>query len=189
MGSARLYVGTTDGLHLLVEREDGWRSVRHAFPGAAVRALLALDAETLLAAVDGRPPQQSFDGGIVWSDAPGASVEPVGLRAATLQGPVALANPRLMGATAYARLGGRQPVLVGAGAGGMLLFRSVDDGIHWEPAALPGGVGLVRALVPGVGGGMWAGTDSGRLLHSADRGMSWREAGRVPSGVLCMAAV
>lgn len=184
---ATLYLGTADGLLIYSAAGDGAVPIGRALGGHRIDAIVALDAETLLAAAAGLPPQQSFDGGASWSDAPGAVVEPVGLRAATALGPVALSNPRLMGATAYARLAGKPPVLLGAGAGGGLLFRSLDDGIHWEPAASPAGwAGRVTALAPGSGAQAWAGTDAGLLLRSDDRGASWREAARVGAPVICL---
>ncbi len=183
-----LYLGTTDGLLIYSATDAGAAPVGRALGGHAITAVLALDAATLLVAPEGLPPQQSFDGGASWSAAPGADVAPVGLRAATAYGPVELRNPRLMGATAYALLEGRPAVLLGAGAGGMMLFRSFDDGIHWEPAAMPGGAGRITALAPGPGPTAWAGTDEGLLLRSDDRGATWREAARVGSGIICLAA-
>jgi hypothetical protein len=186
---ALLYLGTADGLLIYSATADGATAVGRALRGHAVGAILALDAVTVLLAAEGLPPQQSFDGGASWHDAPGATIEPVGLRAATPHGPAELRNPRLMGATAYARLAGRPTALLGAGAGGALLFRSLDDGIHWEPAPSPEGHGRVTALTPGPGVTAWAGTERGLLLHSDDRGATWREAARVGAGIICMAAV
>ncbi|HMQ33632.1 MAG TPA: hypothetical protein PKD53_23065, partial [Chloroflexaceae bacterium] len=127
--SALLYLGTTDGLLIYSATDAGAVPVGKALGGHAVTTVLAVDAATLLVAADGLPPQQSFDGGATWGAAPGAAVEPIGLRAATAHGPAELRNPRLMGATAYARLAGRPAALLGAGAGGALLFRSLDDDI------------------------------------------------------------
>lgn len=190
MAGERLYIGTQEGLLIFSEPAGAgiWGERGRALAGRAVRAIVALDAETLLAAADGIAPQQSFDGGRTWADAPGAPVEPLGLRVATAHGPVELSNPRLMGATAYGRLGGRAPALLGAGAGGALLFRSLDDGIHWEPAA--GAVtGRVTTIVPSARAGCaWAGTDRGQLLRSDDRGASWRELAQVGAAILCLAA-
>jgi hypothetical protein len=186
---ALLYLGTADGLLIYSVTTDGVVPVGRALAGHTVGALLALDAATVLVTAAGLPPQQSFDGGASWSDAPGATVEPMGLRAASHQGPLELHNPRLMGATAYARLAGRPAVLLGAGAGGALLFRSLDDGIHWEPAASPEGHGRVAALTPGVGATAWAGTERGVLLRSDDQGASWREVARVGVEIICMTAV
>ncbi|GAB4439677.1 MAG: sialidase family protein [Chloroflexi bacterium OHK40] len=185
-----IYLGTAEGL--LIGSQEGpqghWRLARHALLGHAVRAILLVGEEALLVAVDGLPPQQSFDEGLSWSNATGASIEPVGLRAMSATGPRHLSNPRLLGATAYAILGGRAPVLVGAGAGGGMLFRSFDDGIHWEPAGVVGEVaGRITAITPGAGA-LWAGTDAGQLLRSNDRGASWREAGRTSMAILCLAA-
>jgi hypothetical protein len=188
MGGETLYIGTAAGLVVLGEPAGQWRELRRALAGETVIALVALDAETLLAALEGAGPQQSFDGGRSWTEAPGAPVEPVGLRAATAAGPAPLANPRLMAATAYARLGSRPPVLLGAGAGGGLMFRSLDDGIHWEPA--PGPVaGRVTTIIPSARAGCaWAGTDTGQLLRSNDRGVSWREIARLDAPIRCLAA-
>lgn len=189
-GGERLFVGTAAGLLMLgAEAPPGiWREIARALEGRAVIAVVALDGETVLAAPAEGPPLQSFDGGRTWSDAPGAPVEPIGLRVATARGPAPLANPRLMGATAYARLAGRPPALLGAGAGGALLFRSTDGGIHWEPAG--GAVaGRVAALAPGaLAGSAWAGTDAGQLLRSTDGGATWHEAARLGAPVLCLAA-
>lgn len=187
---ALLFLGTSDGLLIYRAAGDTATPVGRALNGHAIGAIMAIDATTLLVAAAGLPTQQSFDGGASWSDAPGATVEPVGLRAATAYGPVALANPRLMGATAYARLEGRPPVLIGAGAGGALLFRSLDDGIHWEPAASPGpGFGRVTAIAPGPGGTAWAGSDAGAVLHSKDRGASWHEVARAGAAIGSLAVV
>lgn len=187
--SALLYLGTADGLLIYSATGAALAPVGRALGGRAVGAILAVDAATLLVAAEGLPPQQSFDGGATWGDAPGATVEPIGLRAATIRGPAELRNPRLMGATAYALLPGRPPVLLGAGAGGAMLFRSLDDGIHWEPAASPEGAGRVTALAPGGGPTAWAATDAGAILRSDDGGASWREAARAGAGVACLAAV
>lgn len=184
-----LLAGTADGLAIF---DDPARPepALVALRGHGVRAVVAADLAALLVAADDLPPQQSFDGGRSWADAPGAVVEPMGLRVATVNGPVELANPRLAGASAYGRLGGRQPVLVGAGAGGMMLFRSLDEGIHWEPAAVPGGpAGRVTAIAPGPSGAIWAGTDAGQILRSDDRGATWREAARLDAAILCLVAV
>jgi hypothetical protein len=156
-----------------------------------VRAIEAADADTLLVAADGRPPQQSFDGGATWSDAFGLPPEPLGTQVATLHGPVSLAYARLSGATAYARLGGPHPVLIGAGADGSFLFRSEDDGIHWQAARVDqGAIGRVTTIVPAADSrdAAWAGTEAGALLRSADRGQSWQLVAREPAAIFCLAA-
>src|SRR6187397_2469433 len=137
--SGLLYIGTTDGLAIYRPAgRGGWRRAGHTLAGAAVRAILAADAETLLVAADGRPPQQSFDGGATWSDAAGPPPEPIGLQVATLLGPMPLA---------YARLSSQPPVLLGAGADGSFLFRSEDDGIHWQAAQVNGDtIGRVNTI-------------------------------------------
>lgn len=190
--TAVLYLGTADGLAIYRPAPRGeWRRVSHALAGAPVGAIVAADAQTLLAAVAGRPPQQSFDGGAHWSDARGAPPEPIGLQVATLQGPAPLAYPRLSGATAYARLAGSPPVLLGAGADGSFLFRSEDDGIHWQAARIEGdSIGRVATIVPAADrrGAAWAGSASGALLRTDDGGRAWRVVAREPAAILCLAA-
>jgi hypothetical protein len=180
-----LYIGTAAGLAIYHDEGGALRRAGAALEGRAVRAIELLLADALLAAADGLPAQQSFDGGLSWADAPGPPPAPLGLRVATAGGPAALANPRLMAATAYARVGG---FILGAGAGGALLFRSSDDGIHWEPAASPL-AGRVNTIVPAGyrADSAFAGAESGALLRSDDRGASWREVAREPAPILCMA--
>ena len=144
----------------------------HALAGAAVRAIVAADALTLLIAADGRPPQQSFDDGATWSDAAGSPPEPIGVQVATLHGPM-------------------PPALLGAGADGSFLFRSEDDGIHWQAARIDDSAsGRVTTIVPAADrrDAAWAGTESGALLRSADRGRFWQLVAREPSAILSLAA-
>jgi hypothetical protein len=151
---------------------------------------MALDALTLLVAIDGQPAQQSFDGGSTWS-ASSTPPSPIGLQVATIHGPSSLAYPRLSGATAYARLPGKPPILLGAGAAGSLLFWSSDDGIHWAPAAMPHEIGNITSMVPATDrrDAGWAGTTAGALLRTEDRGRSWQVIAREPAAILSLAAV
>ena len=186
-----LFVGTRDGLvgYRAAGRHE-WRRVSHSLAGSSITSILDIDAQTLLVAVDGGLARQSFDGGAIWIESAEAP-RPIGLDVATLNGRASLTYPRLAGATAYARLAGKPAVLLGAGAGGMALFWSEDDGIHWRPAGIADGdVGLVRALVPAADrrDAAWAGTDSGALLRSDDRGRGWRVVAREPAAILCLAA-
>ena len=191
--SGLLYVGTTHGLAIYRAVGRGaWRRAGQAIPGAAVRAIVAADGQTLLVAADGSRPQQSFDGGATWSDAAGSPPEPLGIQVATLHGPVPVAYARLSGATAYARLSGQPPALLGAGADGSFLFRSEDDGIHWQAARIDdSAIGRVTTIVPAADrrDAAWAGTESGALLRTTDRGGSWQLVAREPAAILCLAAV
>lgn len=182
-----LYIGTAQGLAIYRDEGGVLRRAGEALAGRAVRALELVLAETLLASLDGLPAQQSFDGGRNWADAPGPGPQPLGLQVATVGSPETLANLRLMAATAYARLGGRGGILLGAGAGGALLFRSNDDGIHWEPAAAPM-VGRINTIAPAPyrQNTAFAGAESGALLRSNDGGASWREVAREPAAILCI---
>lgn len=171
-----VYVGTDDGL--ITFSDPGgigrWRRVGQALEGQAVTAIVALDALTLTIAAAGNG-LFSADGGQSW-EAASAAPEPVGLRAAGTGGPVELANPRLLGATAFAHLAGKTPILIGAGAGGTMLFRSDDEGIHWEAAAIEGDApGPITVIAPASYhiDTAWAGTATGQLLRSDDRGRSW----------------
>jgi photosystem II stability/assembly factor-like uncharacterized protein len=190
MNPTILLIGAADGLRIYHAAGATIRRGAHVLAGQAVEAVSAVDAETLLVAVAGRGGLQSFDGGATWLPAP-TPPEPPGLNAATRAGPVALANPRLMAATAYAYLGGKRSVLLGAGAGGGMLFRSDDDGIHWEPAALPGPIGRVTCITPDAlhAQTAWAGTADGRLLVTTDAGRSWRIAAHESAGILCIVTV
>lgn len=183
-----LFVGTASGLIVLGDEGAGQlRELRRALVGLPLDAL-AVAPRSVAALVAGGATMRSADAGWTWEIVPGLAVEAIGLRVATAAGPAPLANPRLMGATAYARLGGRQPVLMGAGAGGALLFRSLDEGIHWEPA---GGAsrGRITTIVPSARAGCaWAGTDGGQLLRSADRGASWAAAAQLDAPIRCLAA-
>lgn len=191
MPEAALFVGTHDGL--AIYRSSGTSLVHsmHTLAGQRIIAVSAADALTLLIASDGGPAQQSFDGGEHWSAAAGQVPEPVGLQVATIRGALPLKNPRLSGATAYAQPAGKPAVLLGAGAGGMMLFRSEDDGIHWQVARIDApAIGRVVALIPQPQrkGAAWAGTDLGVVLQSLDRGLSWQIVARETAGVLCLAA-
>jgi hypothetical protein len=188
-----LYVGTHNGLAIYRPAASGsaWRRVGHTLVGSAVQTIMAVDALTLLVAVDGQPPQQSFDGGSTWSIS-STPPAPIGLQVATLHGPAALAYPRLSGATAYARLQGKPPTLIGAGAAGAMLFWSNDDGIHWAPAAMPhDSIGNITSIVPAADRreAAWAGSTQGALLHTEDRGRSWQVVAHEPEAILSLAAV
>jgi photosystem II stability/assembly factor-like uncharacterized protein len=185
-----LYVGTHDGLATYRRAGGGiWRRVSQALAGSAISTIMAVDALTLLVAIDGQPAQQSFDGGSTWSTS--SAPPPIGLQVATIHGPSSLAYPRLSGATAYARLPGKPPTLLGAGAAGSLLFWSNDDGIHWAPAAMPHEIGNITSMVPAADrrDAGWAGTMAGALLRTEDRGQSWQVIAREPAAILSLAAV
>jgi photosystem II stability/assembly factor-like uncharacterized protein len=190
MNPTILLIGTADGLITATARGSTAQRTANTLAGRTIMAIRALDAETLLVTVEGQGGLQSFDGGRNWLVAP-TPPEPLGLNAAARTGPVALANPRLMAATAYAYLDGKRSVLLGAGAGGGMLFRSDDDGIHWEPAALPGPIGRVTCITPDAlhAQTAWAGTDDGRLLVTTDAGRSWREVAREQAAIHCIVSV
>lgn len=187
-----LFVGTTNGLAIYrysAQHRD-WRRVGDALAGSAIRALVAVDELVLLCAAQGLGTQQSFDGGATWVSCAAAPPQPIGLQVATIHGPAPLANPRLSGATAYARLAGAPAMLIGAGAGGMMLFLSDDDGIHWTPARIDGSYSGVTSLIPASdrASGAWAGTRSGAILRSDDRGQHWRLVATESAPILCLAA-
>ncbi len=62
-----LYVGTRDGLAIYRPAAGAWQRAGHTLAGSAIATIMALDAQTLLVAVEGQPAQQSFDGGATWS--------------------------------------------------------------------------------------------------------------------------
>lgn len=190
MQATLLIIGTADGLLINHAAGTTLRRVAHVLAGQAIATVSALDADTLLVGCSATGAFQSFDGGQHWLPAPTAP-EPIGLNAATRTGPLAVANPRLMGATAYAYLGGKRAVLLGAGAGGTLIFRSEDEGIHWQPATLPEPIGPVATLVPDARNATyaWAGTATGQLLVTTDDGRSWRIAARDLPPITCIVSL
>jgi photosystem II stability/assembly factor-like uncharacterized protein len=185
-----LLLGTADGLVMYSAVDVTVQRVGHVLRGQAIEAISALDDETFVVGITGGGALQSFDGGVSWLPAPQAP-EPIGLHAATRAGAAPLANPRLMGATAYAYLAGKPRVLLGAGAGGSMLFRSDDNGIHWEPAALPGPFGRVTCITPDAlhAQTAWVGTADGHLLVTSDAGRSWRIAARDISPIFCIVSL
>jgi hypothetical protein len=141
-------------------------------------------------ALGNRTALRSLDGGTTWDAATTTPVS-LGVQVATRHGPSTTAYPRLMGASAYARLDGKPPTLLGAGANGMLLFRSTDDGIHWEAGAMPHDAGRIVTLVPSAlqRDVAWGGSDAGVLLRTSDRGRSWRTVAHEQAAIRCLAAV
>jgi photosystem II stability/assembly factor-like uncharacterized protein len=173
-----VYAGTDDGL--LVFSDPGgsgrWRQVAQHLAGKRILAIAAADALIITVNVAGEPARQSHDGGQLWTELDEAGPPPLELRAAGIDGPQVLPEQRIRGATAFALLRGKRPVLLAAAADGTMLFRSEDGGIHWEPAGIERpNIGVVQSLVPAryhfdIA---WAGTSTGELLRSDDRGRSW----------------
>jgi photosystem II stability/assembly factor-like uncharacterized protein len=188
----RIFVGTDGGLYRLDADTGPPRIAAQLLVGKALIALIATDAETLLVGLADGGALQSFDGGATWLDAPGQSPMPVGRQVLTRHGVGAPPYRQLSDATAYARLEGRPPLLLGAGAGGMQLFRSSDDGIHWEAAGMPSEpVGRITTLAPSATRPTrcWAGTDAGLLLESTDGGQRWTIALRLEAAIRCLAVL
>ena len=72
------------------------------------------------------------------------------------------------------------------------MFRSEDDGIHWQAARIDdSAIGRVTTIVPAADGrdAAWAGTASGALLRTGDRGHSWQLVAREQTAIFCLAAV
>jgi hypothetical protein len=190
-----VYVGTQDGL--VIYSDPGgigrWRRVGQALEGLAISAISAADALTLTLRVEGQAALRSEDGGQSFVPLEGDGPAPIGLQVATSHGPVDQVYPRLMGASAFGRLEGKQPVLVAAAAGGTMFFRSEDDGIHWQPAGLTGAdsIGKVQVITPASYhiDTAWAGTAAGELLRSDDRGRSWAVVAREQAAILSLAVV
>jgi hypothetical protein len=190
-----VYVGTANGL--VIYSDPGgigrWRRVGQTLEGLTIRAIAAADALTLTVTIDGQAAQGSTDGGQSFAPLAEAGPEPVGTRVATAHGPLDQVYPRLMGASAFARLDGKRPVVLGAGAGGTMFFRSEDDGIHWEPASLNGNttIGKVTVIAPATYhiDTAWAGTEKGELLRSDDRGRSWEIIAREDAAITALAVV
>lgn len=188
-----VYVGTEDGIVIFSDPggTGRWRNIGHELRGRHVAALAAADALTLTVRTDVGA-QHSSDGGRSWQPGEGDGPAPVGMRAATSGGAIDLPPQRIAGATAFALLGGRHPVLIAAAAGGTMIFRSEDEGIHWEPAGLNDGpIGCVTTITPAAYhiDTAWAGTVAGQLLRSDDRGRSWSLVAADLPPVRCIVAV
>ncbi len=197
-----VYAGSDDGL--VVYSDPGgigrWRRVHHVMEGHAVVAIKALDALTLLIAVESMGAQRSDDGGQSWYSAPDADADALAAAAATLaangvataQGPVQRSVPGVHDATALALLAGKTDTLIAASDGGITLQRSDDGGATWEPAQLSTEIrGTVRTIMPAryhmdV---VWAGTGGGQLLRSDDRGRSWEQIAEEAAAIRCLAVV
>ena len=190
-----VYVGTSDGL--VIYSDPGgigrWRRVGHALEGQAISAISAADALTLTLRVERQTAQHSEDGGRSFAPLEGDGPAPTGLQVATAHGAVDQVYPRLLGASAFGRLEGKQPVVIAAAAGGTMFFRSEDDGIHWQPAGLEGelSIGKVNVIAPASYDidSAWAGTAAGELLRSDDRGRSWAVIAREAAAILSLAVV
>lgn len=186
-----IYIGCDTGLFCLNSETKEWKALPFQQAQSAVVALRASDSETLQIRLKDETGYQSFDGGHTWLNDP-QPIELIGLQVMTVLGPRPLANPRLAGASAYARLASRPAALLGAGAGGMLMFRSEDDGIHWDAAQLPSEqVGMITTIVPDAieARRAWAGSTSGSLLSSADAGLTWVVIAQLPAAIRCLASV
>jgi photosystem II stability/assembly factor-like uncharacterized protein len=173
-----VYAGTDDGLLVFSDPGGGgrWRQVAQHLAGKRIIAIEAADALSIRVNAAGEPALQSSDGGQTWHEPDDEGPAPLELRAASVEGPQVLPEQRIRGATAFALLRGKRPALLAAAAGGTMLFRSEDGGIHWEPAGIERpSIGAVQSLVPAryhfdIA---WAGTTAGELLRSDDRGRSW----------------
>ncbi|GAB4118824.1 MAG: hypothetical protein Fur005_27140 [Roseiflexaceae bacterium] len=185
-----LLVGTQCGLFLYQRDGAALVLLRQLLEDLAIIAIEDLGSGVLRVAGSDGSVRQSYDAGVSWHPDAGSPPAPLApTNALTTHGPVPLQNPRLRGATAHARLGGRAPILIGAGAGGMMIFRSEDDGIHWQAAQMLGGpYGNVTTLAPDLDRRdvAWAATDQGAILRSGDRGTTWKHAAQAPCGVRCL---
>lgn len=187
MDTQTLFVGTAAGLARYSQHNRTWQRESIALDNQPVLALTVVDAAIVLANVDGAT-YASFDGGATWQTSTNAPPAPLGALVATVNGPQPVVHPRLAGATAYARTAGKSPMLLGAGAGGTMLFRSYDDGIHWEPAGMSAMVGRITAIIPAGDKqhAAWAGSDQGALLRSDDGGQNWHVVAHEPAPILCL---
>lgn len=198
-----VYVGTTDGLAIYSDPGGSgrWRRVGGALEGRTIRGMLAADPQSLVVAVADGPPLRTNDGGQTWDQALAAEAEgllallngdrplvytahgPAQWRGATLPAP---------GARALALLAGKQETWVAAVENGEKLVRSDDSGATWTEATVEGGLdGAVQTLAPASYhmDYIWAGTSTGQVLHSRDRGRTWHEIARESAAITCLAAL
>jgi photosystem II stability/assembly factor-like uncharacterized protein len=197
-----VYVGTAEGLAIYSDPGGSgrWRRVGLSLPGQAIEALIAADALSLLALGAGAA-QRSEDGGQTWqvaSEADAAALKALqagsGPIIATAHGPARWRGEHLPApaATALALLAGKQEVLLAALGAGTGLARSEDGGANWAPASVVGALnGSVRTIMPASYHMdiAWAGSDSGQLLRSDDRGRTWHLIAQEPVAILSLAVV
>lgn len=197
-----VYVGTDNGLVTLSDPggTGRWRKVATNLNGERITHVLAADALVLVVQT-AQSILRSTDGGQSWGMAPEADAASLrelnradGIPVSTAQGPgrwkgsVAPAP----GATMVAILAGKQETLIAAIADGTVLVRSEDGGTQWSQVTLTTSLkGAVQSLAPSSYHMdiIWAGTNTGQLLRSDDRGRTWNEVLDLHAPALCLAIV
>ncbi|EFO80890.1 hypothetical protein OSCT_1259 [Oscillochloris trichoides DG-6] len=188
-----VYVGTNDGL--VTYSDPGstghWRRIGHTLVGHTVHGIIAADGDdgalVVIVSLDANDARISLDGAQTWGPAPAAEAEALqDLRQssrpliATAQGMAQWtgAHPPAPGAQALAMLAGKQETLLAAIAEGTQLLYSNDGGANWVAAQLTTPLqGAITVFAPSSYhmDTCWAGTDTGQILRSDDRGQSWVE--------------
>ena len=194
-----VYVGTPRGLAIYSDPGGSgrWRRVGVSLEGQPVEQISATDALNLTV-VSASVVLQTDDGGQHWSkrSADGLPNQRHDAQSyvTTATGPIhwlAQYAPT-PNATALALLAGDPEVLLAALDAGQTLARSEDGGNTWMPCEVVGGlVGQIQTIVP-VRYHMdiaWAGSNSGQLLRSHDRGQHWHEIARELAPILCLAVL
>jgi photosystem II stability/assembly factor-like uncharacterized protein len=165
-----LYIGTNNGLITLSDPggTGRWRKIGHSLQGYVISIITTQSPLHLVVQTDAGP-QQSQDGGMYW--------EPLS------EPPPALHMPDQQ---LWVVLPGKQETILALqpnAAGVPTLARSEDGGASWEyptyttstdtAATLPGEVTI---LVPVAHHRdvAWAGTSTGHVLRTDDRGQSWQ---------------
>ncbi|NNJ11327.1 hypothetical protein EKD04_013375 [Chloroflexales bacterium ZM16-3] len=202
-----VYVGTDDGLATYSDpgATGHWRRVGHTLMGRRVLGIIAADGdEGALAVIVGLANGEalsSADGGQSWGAAPKAEAEALrDLREstrpliATAQGMAQWtgAHPPAPGADALAMLAGKQETLLAAIADGTTLLRSEDGGGSWQPPTFSVPLqGAITVLAPSSYHMdiCWAGTNTGQLLRSDDRGCTWVEVACEPAAIRALSVL
>ncbi len=175
--TARLYLGTRQGLLALDLAGRGWRTGSVLWRDRAINALAIdpADPRRILASVEGAGLHRSEDGGEAWRRCLPARLHALATRP-------------------------DRPELIYAGAEPPEVYRSTDSGEHWTALrADAGSAGLlaprsawrrVRALAfePENGACVYAGIEGGGIVKSFDGGRSWIElaARGLPASVQCL---
>lgn len=191
-----VYVGTPKGLAIYSDPGGSgrWRRVGMSLEGQPVEQISATDALNLTV-LSASTVWQTDDGGQHWSISSADrllnqqhDVQPY---VTTATGPIqwSAQYAPMPNATALALLAGDPEVLLAALDVGQTLARSEDGGNTWMPGEVVGGlVGQIQTIFP-VRYHMdiaWAGSNSGQLLRSHDRGQRWYEIAREPTSILCL---
>lgn len=168
-----VYAGTDDGLVILSDPGGlkRWRPVGHELVGQQVTALQA-DGPLTVTAFTPQGAFHSEDGGQSWQS-------------------VSTMPPPTPALTTALALPGTPAVQIRVDAPALTMLRSLDAGQRWHVTTTPPQAGMITTIVlaPYHMDTVWAGSSTGELLCSDDRGAIWRCITKLGAGVRSLAVV